>query len=233
MIRTLFVLAAFFVGAAHAEPRLQVIGALGPQPVSEVQQRVEGSIVAVAKAIAPKGWTGFTSRSVDVTRTSSITVVAGEAWTTAFERWLEAEALKATIDATGRRIFIDQGSPKAVVQPAVESSAEGARIAASPTVEERPAVPAQTWEVKVSDLRLETTLERWVQQAGYRLLWDADRHILITAEDRFSGSFNDALNRVLNSPAIRESDYPLEAVVYANDPPLLRITRLGDQPNKE
>jgi len=38
-----------------------------------------------------------------------------------------------------------------------------------------------------------------------------------------------ALQTVLNSAGIRQSDYPLEACIYANDPPLVRITRQGEQ----
>ena len=89
--------------------------------------------------------------------------------------------------------------------------------------------PARNWAILTSDIRLETTLERWAREGGYRLIWDADKHILISAADQFTGTLPDAINRVLNSPAIRDSDYPLEAVFYANTPPVIRITRLGDQ----
>jgi Toxin co-regulated pilus biosynthesis protein Q len=91
------------------------------------------------------------------------------------------------------------------------------------------ATPAPSWSVRVEDITLENTLKRWVQQSNHQLLWDTDREIQITAQDEFSGSFEDALNRVLQSPAIRQSEYPLEAVIYANNPPLVRITRLGEQ----
>ena len=92
---------------------------------------------------------------------------------------------------------------------------------------------SRNWAILTSDVRLETTLERWAREGGYRLVWDADRHILISAADQFSGTISAAINRVLNSPAIRDSDYPLEAVFYANQPPVIRITRLGDQPSKD
>lgn len=92
---------------------------------------------------------------------------------------------------------------------------------------------SMTWEVRVSDVRLEMTLERWAAAAGYKLLWDADRHVLLSAGDTFRGEFLEAVNRVLQSPAISQSDYPLEAVVYSNNPPVLRITRDGDQSTKE
>lgn len=86
-----------------------------------------------------------------------------------------------------------------------------------------------TWEVKASDVTLARTFERWALTAGHKLKWDASRNFLIGAPDHYVGTFEDALQHVLRSPGIRYSDYPLEACVYANTPPLVRITRLGEQ----
>jgi hypothetical protein len=66
-------------------------------------------------------------------------------------------------------------------------------------------------------------------QAGYRVKWDAQRNFLIGAPDSVDGTFEAALKSVLNSAGIRQSDYPLEACIYANTPPLVRITRQGEQ----
>ena len=85
------------------------------------------------------------------------------------------------------------------------------------------------WSVLVQDVTLSRTLERWGAQAGYRLKWDAQRNFLIGAPDVIDGSFETALKTVLNSAGIRQSDYPLEACIYANTPPLVRITRQGEQ----
>ena len=85
------------------------------------------------------------------------------------------------------------------------------------------------WRVLVQDITLARTLERWGAQAGYRLKWDAQRNFLIGAPDIIDGSFETALKTVLNSAGIRQSDYPLEACIYANTPPLVRITRQGEQ----
>ncbi len=89
--------------------------------------------------------------------------------------------------------------------------------------------PAAPWSVLPQDITLARTLERWAARAGYRLKWDAQRNFLIGAPDRYDGSFEQALRAVLGSAGIRESDYPLEACVYANTPPLVRITRQGEQ----
>jgi hypothetical protein len=85
------------------------------------------------------------------------------------------------------------------------------------------------WSVLVQDITLARTLERWGAQAGYRVKWDAQRNFLIGAPDSVEGTFESALKAILNSAGIRQSDYPLEACIYANTPPLVRITRQGEQ----
>ena len=85
------------------------------------------------------------------------------------------------------------------------------------------------WSVLVQDITLARTLERWGAQAGYRVKWDAQRNFLVGAPHTVEGSFETALQALLNSAGIRESDYPLEACIYANTPPLVRITRQGEQ----
>ena len=85
------------------------------------------------------------------------------------------------------------------------------------------------WNVLVQDITLARTLERWGAQAGYRVKWDAQRNFLIGAPDSVEGSFETALKTILDSAGIRQSDYPLEACIYANTPPLVRITRQGEQ----
>lgn len=88
---------------------------------------------------------------------------------------------------------------------------------------------AAHWSVLVQDITLARTLERWGAQAGYRVKWDAQRNFLIGAPDSVEGTFEAALKAILNSSGIRQSDYPLEACIYANTPPLVRITRQGEQ----
>ena len=118
----------------------------------------------------------------------------------------------------------------------------GGLVAAARAVDPAPALPvvpyvAATgvpsasghWTVLVQDITLARTLERWGAQAGYRVKWDAQRNFLIGAPDSVEGSFEAALKAVLDSAGIRQSDYPLEACIYANTPPLVRITRQGEQ----
>lgn len=91
-------------------------------------------------------------------------------------------------------------------------------------------VPAQKkWEVRIQDITLSNTLDRWAQEAGYRVRWDAKKNFLIEAPDVFFGSFEQALRQVLASPGILYGPNPLEACVYPNSPLLVRITRQGEQ----
>lgn len=85
------------------------------------------------------------------------------------------------------------------------------------------------WELRTEDVRLDKALRRWAKEAGYALRWDADRYVIIGADSTFTGNFESAVEQVLETPGIKNSAYPLEACVYSNEPPLIRITRMGDQ----
>lgn len=118
-----------------------------------------------------------------------------------------------------------QGShhqPPLPVAPFAASSSDVALAVVAPAAAER-------WEVMASDVTLARTFERWSLAAGHKLKWDAARNFLIGAPDVYVGTFEGAIEHVLRSPGIRYSDYPLEACVYANSPPLVRITRQGEQ----
>ncbi len=89
--------------------------------------------------------------------------------------------------------------------------------------------PPNQWALKLEDVRVDRALKRWSKEAGYSFRWDADRYVLIAAPSVYEGEFLDAVRQLLETPGIIYSEYPLEACVYSNTPPLLRITRLGDQ----
>lgn len=95
--------------------------------------------------------------------------------------------------------------------------------------------PPKLYEVRASDVRLAATFDRWAKEAeansgtSYKVLWDASKHVLISGTPSYSGSFLDAVEAALKTPAIQQSDYPLEACVYEQNPPLVRITRRGEQ----
>ena len=117
---------------------------------------------------------------------------------------------------------------QAVASPWRASAAAALPVAPYASAVAADPAPAH-WSVLVQDITLARTLERWGAQAGYRVKWDAQRNFLIGAPDSVEGTFETALKTLLNSAGIRQSDYPLEACIYANTPPLVRITRQGEQ----
>ena len=86
----------------------------------------------------------------------------------------------------------------------------------------------RNWSVELRDMTLANTFHRWAQSAGYRVRWDAEKHLMIEAPTQIHGTFEDAVARTLASPGIAGGAYPLEACFYPNNPPLVRITRRGD-----
>lgn len=88
---------------------------------------------------------------------------------------------------------------------------------------------AQLWTVDTKDVNLANTFQRWAAVAGWKVRWDAQKHVMLEAPDTFSGTFEDAVAAQLSSPGIAMSSYPLEVCFYPNTPPLARITRKGDQ----
>lgn len=90
-------------------------------------------------------------------------------------------------------------------------------------------VPTQQWSLQASDVNYAGAIQRWAEQAGYQVRWDANKHFFIEAENTFVGTFEEAVTAVLSNPAVAYSSYPLEVCFYPNTPPLARITRRGDQ----
>lgn len=96
-------------------------------------------------------------------------------------------------------------------------------------VDSQPTKVSLTWEVLASDVRLANTFERWANTVGYKIQWDAEKHFLISATPTFKGTIEDAITQALSTPTILFSSYPLEACKYEQTPPLIRITRQGEQ----
>lgn len=85
------------------------------------------------------------------------------------------------------------------------------------------------WDIRLQDLNLANTFQRWSVAAGWRVRWDARKNVMIEAPDQLHGSFEDAIRQVLESPGIAYSAYPLEVCFYPNTPPLARVTLKGEQ----
>ncbi|MCR6481012.1 toxin co-regulated pilus biosynthesis Q family protein [Variovorax sp. ZS18.2.2] len=87
----------------------------------------------------------------------------------------------------------------------------------------------QRWTVEIKDVNLANTFQRWAGSAGWKVRWDAAKHVMVEAPDTVTGTFEEAIEAQLSSPGIATSSYPLEVCFYPNTPPLARITRKGEQ----
>lgn len=85
------------------------------------------------------------------------------------------------------------------------------------------------WQLQLQDVTVYAAFSRWAKTAGWRVLWDADKHLLIDTPDVISGDFEQALAAVVGSPSVANGSYPLEVCFYPNTPPLARITKRGEQ----
>lgn len=91
-------------------------------------------------------------------------------------------------------------------------------------------IPAPiVWEIKLQDITLAQTLQRWSQKAGWKLIWDVDKHLLIESPHQLEGSFEEAVGWLLSTPSLAAAGIPLEVCFYPNTPPLARVTKKGKQ----
>jgi len=111
------------------------------------------------------------------------------------------------------------------IAPAASQSQPAPTVVTAPPI----APAAQIWDIQLKDINFANVFHRWASKAGYRIRWDAQKHFLVEAPDSVAGSFEEAVNIVLESPGIAQSAYPLEVCIYPNTPPLARITRRGEQ----
>jgi len=84
---------------------------------------------------------------------------------------------------------------------------------------------AKVWSLQPEDKRLSLALLRWAQQAGWQIVWEAERDFVIDSSLHLSGDFLKSVGTVMQSLA--STDYPLQA--KANRSTLtLRISRYQD-----
>jgi hypothetical protein len=88
---------------------------------------------------------------------------------------------------------------------------------------------AKVWSLQPEDKRLSLALLRWAQQAGWQIVWEAERDFVIDSSLHLSGDFLKSVGTVMQSLA--STDYPLQA--KANRSTLtLRISRYQDAGNR-
>lgn len=83
--------------------------------------------------------------------------------------------------------------------------------------------PVENWVLSPQDRRLSIALQRWTTQAGWQLLWEAERDFPIEVEIRLEGALSTVIERIMGS--LQDSDYPLQAVMN----PHTRVVRVRRQ----
>lgn len=160
---------------------------------------------------------------VEAAQASNVASVAGPIQDVTSRYWVEANVAQA------RSAPAVVGVKRYVAPPSPATAASAPPVSTPPSDPPVVAAPALRWQVLVADMTISRTLERWSGEAGIRVRWDAARTFPISAPTTFTGSFEEAVSALLSTPGVKDSDYPLEACLYANVPPLLRVTRRGEQ----
>lgn len=123
-------------------------------------------------------------------------------------------------------------SPRAVLNGQAKARETPAHAGAMPLiapVDREPFKPTPQeptiWSLDTSDQRLSLALARWANQAGWQLVWEAERDFVIESSLHLSGEFLESVATVMQS--LSDTDYPLQA--KANSQTLtLRINRYRD-----
>lgn len=88
---------------------------------------------------------------------------------------------------------------------------------------------AKVWSLGLQDKKLSLALANWAQQAGWQMVWEAERDFVIESSLHLSGDFIQSVGAVMH--ALATSDYPLQAKANRNTL-TLRISRYQDAGNR-
>ena len=88
-------------------------------------------------------------------------------------------------------------------------------------IDQHPDPGVQQWQVRRADVSVRRMLQRWAQEAGWQLVWDAPRDFPIETELQLSGRIEQVVSAVVESLAT--TDYPVQARINSE----LRIIRIG------
>ncbi|MEY2659096.1 MAG: hypothetical protein RLZZ123_268 [Pseudomonadota bacterium] len=81
----------------------------------------------------------------------------------------------------------------------------------------------QKFDTMVTDRSVSRLLDRWARQAGVGFVWDAKSDVTLSTQDRFVGTIEQATERLIGGL----SGITLQACIYTNNPPVIRITESG------
>ncbi|MDI9332503.1 MAG: TcpQ domain-containing protein [Alphaproteobacteria bacterium] len=81
----------------------------------------------------------------------------------------------------------------------------------------------QKFDTLPTDRSVSRLLERWARQSGVGFVWNAKSDVTLSSQDRFIGTIEQATERLIGGV----SGITLQACIYSNNPPVIRITESG------
>lgn len=119
-------------------------------------------------------------------------------------------------------------APKPLATPALGTAKVIPSSPVPPVVEAKIITPPkplpEPWVVSANDATLRRALTKWVQRAGWQLVWDASVDVPINVDAKFTGDFNTAVKSLFQS--LSAADVNLSAVLYSGNR-VLRVTESG------
>jgi hypothetical protein len=113
----------------------------------------------------------------------------------------------------------------AQTMPAQEPNTEGQGLFAAPVsrVSSMELDRVQKFDTLPTDRSVSRLLDRWSRQSGVGFVWDAKSDVTLSTQDRFIGTIEQATERLIGGI----SGITLQACIYNNNPPVIRITESG------
>jgi hypothetical protein len=112
-------------------------------------------------------------------------------------------------------------APSTASVPVVPSGAATAVAQPTGVMPDAPAA-SDSWHVSEADGNLRLVIQRWARQVEWRMVWDVDHDIPITADASLTGPFKNAVRQLVSATEL--TDYPLKPCFYSNS--VVRIVPL-------
>jgi hypothetical protein len=142
--------------------------------------------------------------------------------------WTKPPALASTVPAVDRKARPDgAASPRpSIVSTGMRRGAAvpAASLAQAPDRSPAPAAAAsRRWGLSEQDRTLKLVIERWAQEAGWRVFWELGVDYPIAATASIGGSFEEAVSVVVRS--MEHADVPPKAIFYRGNQVLRMVPR--------
>jgi hypothetical protein len=191
----------------------------------------EGRAVPLHKAVEQLVPADYGVRWIEVDasrRKAPVTWAAPQEWPAALREAITGVPGLTVDVATGSRlVLIRQVAPALRPVPAaLPASAAAARPVPVPTAMPAVApapVQARHWGLGERDRTLKAAIERWSEEAGWRLFWELGVDYPIAAAASIGGNFEEAVATVVRS--MEHADVPPKAIFYRGNQVLRMVPR--------